>query len=83
MATITVGDAFDSYEDFFVTLSQHGKDNNVQWVIRDSKTVRNTNSLILDPRKHYEEKLAYKYAKFSCKHGPKRSTGSGLRPNQR
>ena len=84
MEELSEHDEFDSYDEFFTKLVEHGQTHSVQWVKSDSKSVESANRNVSNAALLYDKKFVYRYVRFRCKHGgERREKGTGVRPNQR
>jgi len=81
---VTVGDEFDSYEDFRHKISELERESHCLFVIDESRTVESANKLIKNRQKHYKEIFRYRYVKLCCKHygKPQPDCHGSKRPNQ-
>ena len=84
---LVVNQGFETFIEFKQRLETYSKQNYVQFVLADTKKIKQINKRMSTNEKRYCNKFVYKYVKFRCKHGSQhirpRSDCSYTRPNQR
>lgn len=81
---IKVGVRFSSYDEFDTALRRFQVRSNTLFVKKTTKSVDVANAHLVSGSVKLESKLKFSNATFMCKHGgPHRTTGTGIRPNQR
>ncbi|XP_037512314.2 uncharacterized protein LOC119389173 [Rhipicephalus sanguineus] len=81
---IKVGDRFQSFAEFENVFRRFQVTTNTLFVKKTSKSVDVVNAHLSLASAKLEKKLEFANATYTCKHGgPRRTTGTGIRPNQR
>ncbi|XP_077537073.1 uncharacterized protein LOC144149387 [Haemaphysalis longicornis] len=81
---VRVGERFNSYDEFETALHRFGVQTNTLFVKERTKSVAVVNASLTANSVKLDSKLQFANATFTCKHGGRRrTTGTGIRPNQR
>ena len=83
MAALKVGEKFPDLKSLQDALKRYEERNNVVFIKQDSRRVEVANKRIKKPSERYPTSAEFATIHFACKHfGRRKTTSTGLRPNQ-
>ena len=84
VSELSSGMTFNSYDDFEKTLNSFSRENCVVFCVHKSESIDSANKKLSENVKPYDVKFRYRSVRLKCKHGgERRSSGLGIRSNQR